>query len=73
MLRPAPNFTRQSATVQWRPDGGTYRDVARLTTTDPVGSSTPRISCRTGVGAVRVLWHGPLGVVVSRAVGVRVG
>jgi hypothetical protein len=69
MLRPAPNGTRQEATVQWRPSRGGYRTIATVATDDPSGFFTAHMKL-PGTGAVRVGWTSGGLTLYSREVGV---
>jgi hypothetical protein len=74
-LRPAPNRTRQIATVQFRPRGrGTrWRAIGRLATTNPRNYVDGRVRF-TRSGAVRLAWTSPgAGTLYSREVGVSIG
>jgi hypothetical protein len=70
MLRLAPNDTRQTAMIQWRPVHGDYRTIAQVTTMDPSGVLTAHVT-PPGSGAVRIAWTSASGTEFhSRAVGV---
>jgi hypothetical protein len=67
MLRPAPNGTPQTATVQWRPRGGAYRTLGQVTTENPSGFLETRVPVPAS-GEIRLSWRG----LESRAVAVSV-
>jgi hypothetical protein len=74
-LRPAPNGTRQTATVQFRPAGrgGRWRALGRLSTTNPRNYVDGRVRF-TRSGTVRLAWRSPAGATLySREVGVAIG
>jgi hypothetical protein len=72
MLRAAPNGTRQTAQIQWRPPHGAYRTIKTLSTANPTGILTGEVEL-PGSGAVRIAWKAPSGPPIhSRAVGVTV-
>ncbi|HEV7462253.1 MAG TPA: hypothetical protein VGN78_17100, partial [Solirubrobacteraceae bacterium] len=74
-LRPAPNRTRQVATVQFRPRGrgARWRAIGRLATTNPRNYVDGRVRF-TRSGAVRLAWTAPAGgTLYSREVGVSIG
>jgi hypothetical protein len=74
-LRPAPNGTRQTATVQFRPRGrGTrWRAVGRLSTVNSRNYVDGRVRF-TRSGTVRLAWSSPAsGTLYSREVGVSIG
>jgi hypothetical protein len=71
MLRLAPNSTTQRATIEWRPVHGAYRTLSTVTTSDPSGFLSARVSL-PGRGAIRIGWSSSSGQTFhSRAVGVR--
>jgi len=73
-LRPAPNRTRQSATVQFRPRGrgARWRGLASLTTTNLRNYVDRRVRF-TRSGTVRLAWRGAGGTFYSREVAVTIG
>lgn len=72
MLRPAPNGTAQAARIEWRPEHGSYRPIARVSTHDPSGFLRAEVTV-PGDGAVRIAWTSAAGQrFYSRAVGVTV-
>ena len=74
-LRPAPNRTRQTATVQFRPRGrgARWRAIGRLSTVNSRNYIDGRVRF-TRSGAVRLAWRSPAGATLhSRAVGVSIG
>jgi hypothetical protein len=74
-LRPAPNGTRQTATVQFRPRGrgARWRAVARLSTVNPRNYIDGRVRF-TRSGTVRLAWvNAAGGTLYSREVGVSIG
>ncbi|MGH2866980.1 MAG: hypothetical protein ACRDNK_05350 [Solirubrobacteraceae bacterium] len=73
LLRSAPNRGDQRATLQWRPSGGAWRAVDRISTAQPTGVLQVRVTL-PGTGGVRLAWtesRGSGGVVYSRSVAVR--
>jgi hypothetical protein len=73
-LRPAPNGTRQIATVQFRPRGrgARWRAVGRLSTVNPRNYVDGRVRF-TRSGSVRLAWSNPAGgTLYSREVGVSI-
>jgi hypothetical protein len=73
-LRPAPNGTRQTATVQFRAKarGARWRKLASLTTTNLRNYVDGNVRF-TRSGTVRLAWRGPSGTLYSRQVGVTIG
>jgi hypothetical protein len=74
-LRPAPNGTRQTAIVQFRPRGrgARWRAVGRLSTVNPRNYVDGRVRF-TRSGTVRLAWSSPAGrTLYSREVGVSIG
>jgi hypothetical protein len=64
MLRPARNGSEQHALVQWRPVGGAYRTLARVTTTDPSNVLEAHVQ-PPGSGEIRIQWRTPAGLVLD--------
>jgi hypothetical protein len=74
-LRPAPNGTRQTATVQFRPRGrgARWRAAGRLSTVNARNYVDGRVRF-TRSGTVRLAWSNPAGgTLYSREVGVSIG
>jgi hypothetical protein len=73
-LRPAPNGTRQTATVQFRPRGrgARWRRLASLTTTNLRNYVDGRVRFARS-GAVRLAWRAAAGTLYSREVAVTIG
>ena len=70
MLRPARTAAERTATLQWRPAAGRYQTIATLTTPDPSGFLTTRVT-PPGPGVLRIAWRDPSGrLFYSRGVGV---
>ncbi len=63
MLRAAPNFTTQSALIQWRPVHGPFRTLERVSTSDPSGILSANVDV-PGPGALRIAWTSSQGEVV---------
>ena len=73
MLRPARTTAERTATVQWRPVAGTYRTLSTVTTADPSGFLTTRVT-PPGPGVLRIAWRAPGGrVFYSRGIGITAG
>lgn len=67
MLRGAPNNTKQSAQIQFRPVGGQYRTLRTVQTTNPDGFITAEIAFPAS-GSVRIAWTSASGALFySRA------
>jgi hypothetical protein len=74
-LRPAPNGTRQTATVQFRPRGrgARWRAIGRLSTSNPRNYVDGRVRF-TRSGSARLAWRNSAGATLySRVVGVAIG
>jgi hypothetical protein len=67
-LRAAPDNTTQTARIQWRRRGGSFKTIATVTTSNPEGYLTTLVRL-PGSGAIRLAW----GSQVSRVVNVVVG
>ena len=74
-LRPAPDGTRQTAVVEFRPRGrrARWHAIARLTTANPRNYVDARVRFSRS-GTVRLAWRDPSGATLrSREVGVTIG
>jgi hypothetical protein len=60
MLRPGPDGGAEQARIQWRSPGGSTREVASVSTSDPSGFFSTHVGF-PGAGSVRIAWKDSAG------------